>query len=168
VTPALGDALESVFERVAQDFGFTREKPLEFHLSRGYAARSYGHAEGRAADIDAVGGKSLLEWKRDWDRATARAGVTTEPQRASAVGGERTRNLGYALYRALLENGGWRVNPAGWHVYRGVMQLFGPWTATEGPWKPMRFENPTLYQRQRSADQQWVYRAHEDHIHVAR
>jgi len=28
--------------------------------------------------------------------------------------------------------------------------------------------HPTPYQRQRLADQQWVFQAHHDHIHVAR
>jgi hypothetical protein len=35
--------------------------------------------------------------------------------------------------RCLHEYGGWRVDQKGWRPYRGVMQLFGPWTATEGP-----------------------------------
>jgi len=48
------------------------------------------------------------------------------------------------------------------------MQLFGPWTATEGPWKAMQIKDPTPYQRQRLADQQWVFHAHQDHIHVAK
>jgi hypothetical protein len=48
------------------------------------------------------------------------------------------------------------------------MQLFGPWTATEGPWKPMQIKDPSPYQQQRLADQRWVFQAHQDHIHVAR
>jgi hypothetical protein len=32
----------------------------------------------------------------------------------------------------------------------------------------MQIENPTFYQRQRLADQQWVFQAHQDHILVAR
>jgi hypothetical protein len=55
----------------------------------------------------------------------------------------------------------------GWRPYRGVMQLFGPWTAAEGPWKVILFKNPNPYQQQRLADQQWVFQAHEDHIHLA-
>jgi len=51
---------------------------------------------------------------------------------------------------------------------RGVMQLFGPWTATQGPWKAVQIKGPNPYQRQRLADQQWVLRAHQNHIHVAR
>jgi hypothetical protein len=48
------------------------------------------------------------------------------------------------------------------------MQLFGPWTGTEGPWKAMQIEKPTSEEHQRLADQQWVFQAHQDHIHVAR
>jgi hypothetical protein len=32
----------------------------------------------------------------------------------------------------------------------------------------MQIENPSPYQRQRLADQEWVFRQHRDHIHVAR
>ena len=38
----------------------------------------------------------------------------------------------------------------------------------EGPWKAMQSKDPNPYQQQRLADQQWVFRAHQDHIHVAR
>jgi hypothetical protein len=169
VTPELAEALETVFERFARERGFTPESPLQIELSRGFKAGSHGHGQGRAADIAAVGNKSILEWKREWDRAAAAAEAGSEPQAgADALAAERQRNLGYALYKALQAHGGWRVNQAGWRPYRGVMQLFGPWTATEGPWKPMRIEDPNPYQRQRLADQQWVFQAHQDHIHVAR
>jgi len=169
VTPELADALEAVFQRFAREFGFTSEKPLEIQLSRGFKAGSYGHGEGRAADIAAIDGKSLLEWKQEWDRAMAGAEKLSDSQhRAEAIAAEQKRNLGYGFYKTLQEHGGWRVNPKGWRVYRSVMQLFGPWTATEGPWKVMQIKDPTPYQRQRLADQQWIFRAHQDHIHVAR
>jgi hypothetical protein len=169
VTPDLAEGLETIFERFAQEHGFTSEKPLEIRLSRGFKAGSHGHSEGRAADIAAAGGKSLMEWKQDWDRAMASAEKNSDPQqRAEAIAAEQKRNLGYGLYKTLQEHGGWRVNPKVWRVYRGVMQLFGPWTATEGPWKEMQIKDPTPYQRQRLADQHWVFQAHQDHIHVAR
>jgi hypothetical protein len=169
VRPELAEALETVFERFARERGFTPEKPLEIRLTRGFQAGSHGHGEGRAADIAAVGGKSLLAWKQEWDRALATVEKPADPQqRAEAITVEQQRNLGYGLYKALQERGGWRVNPGGWRVYRGVMQLFGPWTATEGPWKAMQIKNPNPYQQQRLADQQWVFQAHQDHIHVAR
>jgi hypothetical protein len=165
----LAGALEIVFERFAREHGFSATQPIEISLSRGFKANSHGHKEGRAADIDAVGSKSLLQWKQDWDQARATAEKLVDPgQRSEAIAAEQRRNLGYRLYKALQAYGGWRVNPGGWRVYQNVMQLFGPWTATEGPWKAMQIENPNPKERQRLADQRWVFEAHHDHIHVAR
>jgi hypothetical protein len=169
VRPELAEALETVFERFARERGFAPEKPLEICLRRGFTPGSHGHGEGRAADIAAVGGKSLLAWKQEWDQAVVAAEELPDAQRrAEAVAVEQQCNLGYALYKALKEHDGWRVNQEGWRPYQGVMQLFGPWTATEGPWKTLQIKDPNPYQRQRLADQQWVFRAHQDHIHVAR
>jgi hypothetical protein len=169
VRPELARALQTVFERFALERGFTPKRPLEIHLASGFRPNSHGHGEGRAVDIDAVGGTGLRQWKVLWDRAIAVGEESADPvQRSEALANQRASNLGRALYRTLQRCGGWRVNPSGWRVYRGVMQLFGPWTATEGPWKTMQIEDPSPYQRQRLADQQWVFRAHQDHIHVAR
>jgi hypothetical protein len=155
--------------RFARDNGFNHENPVEVRFSRGFQAGSYGHGEGRAADIAAVGGKSLLKWKREWDGALALANIfNPSSQRSSILDAERARNLGYRLYKALQAHGGWRLNPSGWRVYRGVTQLFGPWTATEGPWKAMTIEKPSPDERRRLLYQRWVFRAHQDHIHVAR
>jgi hypothetical protein len=165
----LAETLETIFERFARERGFAPEKSLEIRLARGFKAGSHGHGEGRAADIAAVGGKNLLAWKQEWDQAVAAAAaLSNAQQRAEAIAAEQKRNLGYGLYKALQEHSGWRVNPQGWRPYRGVMQLFGPWTATEGPWQAIQIKDPNPYQRQRLADQQWVFRAHQDHIHVAR
>lgn len=169
VRPELAEALEIVFDRFARERGFTVERPLEICFSRGFKVGSPGHGEGRAADIAEVGGKSLLEWKQEWEQAMVTAEQLSDPQqRSEAIAMEQKRNLGCGLYKALQEYGGWRVNQKGWRPYRGVMQLFGPWTATDGPWKPMDIKSPNPYQQQRLADQQWVFRAHQDHIHVAR
>lgn len=168
VTPELAETLETVFERFAHERGRAPEKPLDVQLARGFKAGSQGHGEGRAADIAAVAGKSLAAWKHDWDRAIAADKFSDPEQRAEAIAAEQKRNLGYRLYKALQAHGGWRVNEGGWRLYRGVTQLFGPWTATEGPWKTMRVKDPNPYQQQRLADQQWVFQAHQDHIHVAR
>jgi len=169
VRPELAEALEAVFERFAREHGITFEKPLEIRLSRGFKAGSHGHGEGRAADIAVVGGKALLVWKQEWEQAVAAAEKLPDAQqRVEAIAAEQQRNLGYALYKALQEHGGWRVNQEGWRPYRGVMQLFGPWTATEGPWKTLQIKAPNAYQRQRLADQRWVFQAHQGHIHVAR
>lgn len=48
---------------------------------------------------------------------------------------QNDRKRGYELYKALQDNGGRRVDPKGWRPYRGVTPLFGPWMATERPWK---------------------------------
>jgi hypothetical protein len=169
VTPELAEALETVFERFARERGFTAEKPLQLALARGFKAGSQGHGEGRAADIAAVGGKSMLDWQREWEEVAPAAEADAEPQAsADARTAEHRRNLGYGLYKALQAHGGWRVNEAGWRPYRGVVQLFGPWTASEGPWRPMQIKDPNPCERQRLADQRWVFRAHRDHIHVAR
>jgi len=169
VRPELAEALETVFERFARERGFTSEKPMEIRLIRGFQAGSPGHGEGCAADIVSVDGKSLLQWKQEWDQAMAEAqNLPDVRQRTEATATEQKRNLGYGLYKALQDYGGWRVNEGGWRPYRRVMQLFGPWTATEGPWRVMQIKDPNAYQRQRLADQQWVLQAHQDHIHVAR
>jgi hypothetical protein len=169
VTPDLAETLGTVFERFARMHGFTPKKPLEIRFSRGFKAGSRGHGEGCAVDIVAMGGKSLQAWKQEWDRAMDAAEARSDPQqRVEAIAAEQKRNLGYGLYETLQQHGGWRVNPKGWRPYRGVMQLFGPWTATEGPWKAMQIKEPNAYQRQRLADQEWILRAHQDHIHVAR
>jgi hypothetical protein len=169
VTPELAEALEGVFESFARECRFTPEKPLDIQLARGFKAGSHGHGEGRAADIAAVAGKSLAEWKQDWERATAGGDELSDAgQPAEAIAAEQQRNLGHGLYKALQAHGGWRVDKEGWRPYRGVTQLFGPWTATEGPWKTMRIKDPNPSQQQRLADQQWVFQAHQDHIHVAR
>jgi hypothetical protein len=169
VRPELAEALETVCERFARERGFTPGKSLEIHLARGFKAGSHGHGEGRAADIAAVGGKPLLAWKQEWEQTVVDVGKLPDAQqRAEAIAAERQRNLGYGLYKALQEHGGWRMDQKSWRPYRGVMQLFGPWTATEGPWQAMQIKDPNPYQQQRLADQQWVFRAHQDHIHVAR
>jgi hypothetical protein len=169
VRSELAGALETVFERFARQQGFSSKQPLEIMLSRGYKANSHGHRDGRAADIAGVGGKGLFQWKQQWDQFLAISrNLSDAKQQAEAIAAEQRGNLGYALYKALQSHGGWRVNPGGWRVYQNVMQLFGPWTATEGPWKQMQIENPTAEERQRLADQHWVFQAHQDHIHVAR
>jgi len=106
VAPELAESLETVFERFAQEHSFTSEKSLEIQLSRGFKAGSYGHGEGRAADIAGIDGKSLLQWKQEWDRATAGAEKNSDPQHgAEATAAEQKRNLGYGLYKTLQEHG---------------------------------------------------------------
>ena len=169
VTPKLANALETVLERFARQAGFTRAKPLQVAFVRGYQGDSPGHREGRAVDIAAVAGQSFSAWKRQWDEALSAAHrLSPEEKRIAAITSERIRNLGYRLYKALQNHGGWRVDDHGWRPYRGAVQLFGPWTAIEGPWTAMNKGSPNDFQRRRLADQAWVFAAHQDHIHVAR
>jgi hypothetical protein len=162
VTPGLAAALEALLERFSHGHGFSAGMPLPVSFSRGYQPGSPGHQEGRAIDLIAVAGQSFREWKRQWDHAHADAQRLPAQERADAIAAERRRNLGYRLYTALRDHGGWRLDDHGWRPYRGLVQLFGPWTATEGPWPR---DQPTPMQQ---LDRAWVLRAHQDHIHVAR
>ena len=161
VSPPLAATLEKIFEQFATSRGFTAQAPLAIAFARGYASGDRGHGSGLAADIAGVGGRSFQQWKQDWDRAvTQSSGLPTAEAKRAAVSAEAQRNLGYQLYRTLLDHGGWRV-------FNNVVQLFGPWTDQLGPWRRLRFENPTEDQRQLVAEQEHIFQAHQDHIHVA-
>jgi hypothetical protein len=162
VTPDLATALEALLERFSHGHGFTPGMPLPVAFGRGYQPGSPGHREGRAIDLIAVAGQCFREWKRQWDHAHVDAQRLPARERAAAVAAERQRNLGYRLYIALRDHGGWRLDDHGWRPYRGLVQLFGPWTASDGPWPR---DQPTPTQQ---FDRAWVLRAHQDHIHVAR
>jgi hypothetical protein len=131
VTPALAAELQRVLERFAME---SQQQPVAVVFRPGVVGH---HRENRAADIYAVGGLGLEEWKRRWDEAEQRGDL----------GEERRRNLGWRLYRALQVYGRWS-QPYGYPI-----QLFGPWTRSEGPWKSI-------------SDR--LLHAHRDHIHVAK
>jgi hypothetical protein len=134
-----------VFEEFARENRFTAERPLSVSFGRGTLGL---HRLGRAADIYAVGEKSLSQWAHDWNSAMRQAATAPTPQeRARLVTEEQKRNLGYKLYKALQDHGGWAQPP------RCPVQLFGPWTRGEGPHK-------------RISDK--ILQAHCDHIHVAK
>jgi hypothetical protein len=137
-TRELADELGRVLETFAADAGFSRRNPVSLFFRPGI----FGHHKvGRAADIYAVGGIGMDIWKERWDEATR-----GEP-RAALENRERKRNLGWRLYKALQCYGRW-AQPYGYPI-----QLFGPWTQSEGPW---RFISDRLQH------------AHRDHIHVAK
>jgi hypothetical protein len=145
VTPQLAQALSRILEQFAQANGFTIEKPLTVAFGRGTLGL---HRFKRAADIYAIGGKGLGQWAQEWNAAMHQAANTSDPQkRAQQVTEEKARNLGYKLYKALQAQGGW-AQPQGYPV-----QLFGPWTRSEGPHKAISDK---------------LLQAHRDHIHVAR
>jgi hypothetical protein len=134
VTPTLAGELARVLERFAAEAGFTAERPIEIVFKPGVVGH---HQVGRAADIYAIGGRGLDAWKAEWDAAAAGG----DPAR------ERQRNLGWRLYKAIQTYGRW-AKPSGYPI-----QLFGPWTRSEGPWQ--RISDALLF-------------AHRDHIHVAK
>jgi hypothetical protein len=145
VTPPLASELGKALERFAQSNGFTAEQPLGVSFKRGTLGL---HRHGRAADIYGAGGKGIGQWAREWNQAMRKAKAVTNPQeRARLVEEEKQRNLGYKLYKALQDYGGW-AQPKGYPV-----QLFGPWTRGEGPHKTISDK---------------LLHAHRDHIHVAR
>jgi hypothetical protein len=90
----------------------------------------------------------MEEWKAKWDQAKqAEAGRKDPPGTLSPLAKERQTNLGWRLYQALKNYGRWS-QPYGYPI-----QLFGPWTRTEGPWKYIS---------------DFLLHAHRDHIHVSK
>jgi hypothetical protein len=145
VQPAVARELRHVLERFARESGFSERRPIGLFFMPGI----FGHHKvGRAADIYGVGGVGIDRWKRRWDRTVARARHVADPAaRHRTLERERRRNLGWRLYKTLQLCGRWS-QPAGFPV-----QLFGPWTRSEGPWTYIS---------------DFLLRAHRDHIHVAR
>jgi hypothetical protein len=144
-TPELAAELQRVLERFAVEVGATGQKPILIFFKPGI----FGHHQvGRAADIYAVNGAGLDWWKRHWDEAMQHAAQAATPLAARLIREtEEKRNLGWRLYKALQCYGRWS-QPYGYPI-----QLFGPWTRHEGPWK---------YISER------LLVAHRDHIHVAK
>ena len=145
VTRELAAELERVFEL----FGSKARKDGKGRVGVFFKPGIFGHHKvGRAADIYAVGGIGFEHWKRDWDAALiAGSRLACERERQGILNDERRKNLGWHLYKALQTYGRWS-QPSGYPI-----QLFGPWTRSEGPW---RFISDFLL------------KAHRDHIHVAR
>jgi len=144
VVPELADEISAVLEEFAQAAGATAAGPLKIMFRRGTMGL---HRSGRALDIYEVGGKGIGRWAHEWNQAVKKATAAPESDRARIIDEEKTRNLGYKLYKALQAKGGW-AQPAGYPV-----QLFGPWTRVEGPHKAI-------------SDR--LLKMHNDHIHVAK
>jgi len=145
VTRELASELEHVLEKFALEAGFDEHAPVSVEFRPGI----FGHHRlDRAADIYAVGRIGIGEWKARWNRACERMRATADRrERAAIAAAERQRNLGWRLYKAQQIHGRW-AQPYGYPI-----QLFGPWTRTEGPWKYI-------------SDR--MLRAHRDHIHCAK
>ena len=136
VTPQLARELHGVLER----FGRAVSTGSGNRVSVFFEPGIFGHHKvGRAVDIYAVGGLGFETWKRRWDAAQQEVG--------RAKNEEQGTNLGWRLYKTLQTCGRWS-QPYGFPV-----QLFGPWTREEGPWKYIS---------------DFLLNAHRDHIHVAK
>ena len=144
VTPELAAHLGRVLERFAIEAGFGPARPVGVFLKPGTLGH---HTVGRAADIYGVAGAGLDRWKARWDAALGKA-RTLSPHEGDALRAkERRHNLGWRLYKALQIHGRW-AQPEGFPI-----QLFGPWTRTEGPLRSIS---------------DGLLHAHRDHVHVAR
>jgi hypothetical protein len=145
VTPGLAEELERVLERFAREVDCRGSRKIGVFFRPGI----FGHHKvGRAADIYAVDGIGIDIWKGRWDEAQNRAALAADAEEKSRVlNDERSRNLGWRIYKALQIYGRWS-QPYGYPV-----QLFGPWTRSEGPWKYIS---------------DFLLNAHRDHIHVAK
>lgn len=145
VAPELADELSHVLERFAIEAGFNDQNPVGIFFGPGI----FGHHQlGRAADIYGVGGIGIDEWKKRWDEACRNASQTSDPAMRQIISKrEPVINLGWRLYKAMHRYGRW-AQPYGYPI-----QLFGPWTRTEGPWKYIS---------------DWLLHAHRTHIHAAK
>jgi hypothetical protein len=145
VRQELAEELERVLERFAIEAGASDRRPVTVFFKPGI----FGHHQvGRAADIYAVGGIGLEEWKRRWDDARRRgADAATPLERRLIIEKEEKENLGWRLYKAIQKYGQWS-QPYGYPI-----QFFGPWTRSEGPGKQIS---------------DFLLRAHRDHIHIAK
>ena len=145
VTPVLARELERVLETFGSRVGRNKGRRIGIFFKPG----SFGHHQvGRAVDIYAVGGCGLDEWKRLWDDMCWHCSCIADGEgRRVSILNARRKNLGWQLYKALQTCGSW-AKPCGYPI-----QLFGPWTRSEGPWKQIS---------------DFLLNAHRDHIHVAK
>lgn len=144
VTPLLADELKRVLESFAVAEPGRNGQPVGVFFKPGIFGH---HRVGRAADIYGVGGQGLDWWKARWDAAMRRVSEAGPGEGRRIIDGERAGNLGWRLYRTMAKEGLWS-QPYGYPI-----QLFGPWTRSEGPWKYI-------------SDR--LLHAHRDHIHVSK
>lgn len=145
VTAELAGELGRVLERFASECGCTRKNPVTIFFKPGI----FGHHQvNRAADIYGVGDLGIGDWASRWNRCQQQT-ATSRDRRANHIllNREHMTNLGWRLYKAMQIYGRW-AQPYGYPI-----QLFGPWTRAEGPWR--HISDRLLY-------------AHRDHIHVGK
>lgn len=142
VTKELAEELHRVLERFGRIANSGTKVTILFRPG------IFGHHRvGRAVDIYEVCGVGIDLWKRSWDDARQHAAAIDPVKRATILKSELRRNRGWLLYRTLQQFGRWS-KPCGYPI-----QLFGPWTRSEGPW---------------SFISDFLLNAHRDHIHVAK
>jgi hypothetical protein len=135
-------------ERVLEEFGLRAKRGRRRRIGIFFIPGIFGHHKvGRAVDIYRVDGLGLDEWKRRWDRVWRCLDAIDEVSKRVVLDRERQENLGWQLYKTLQTCGRWS-QPPGFPI-----QLFGPWTRSEGPWKKIS---------------DFLLNAHRDHIHVAK
>ena len=145
VAPALARELRAALERFAVGAGFSARRPVGVYFRPGVFGQ---HRDRRAADLYAVDGVGIDEWKRRGDVARICAAQAASPiEREAIIATDRRQNLGWRLYKALQCYGRWS-QPYGYPI-----QLFGPWTREEGPWRHISGR---------------LSFAHRDHIHVGK
>ena len=145
VTRELAEELECVLECFGRIAIGRTGNPAEIFFRPGIFGH---HRVGRAVDIYEVNAIGIHTWKQRWDAARQRSLSSAGPLQCAAIlKSEGQRNMGWLLYKTLQIFGRWS-QPYGYPV-----QLFGPWTRTEGPWKYIS---------------DFLLRAHGDHIHVAK
>jgi hypothetical protein len=145
VRPEVAAEVARTFAIFAREAGATEEAPVMIELRPGI----FGHHQvGRAIDVYAVGGRGIGDWMDDWERMLARfARLPGGLERRLLRETEENNNLGWRLYHVMQRHGRWA------QPYGHPIQLFGPWTRSEGPWRHIS---------------DFLLRAHRDHIHVAK
>jgi hypothetical protein len=145
VTLDLAREIEPALERFAREAGFTRRDPVFVSFGAGIVGH---HQASRAADIYEVGGVGLGHWYELLEQAGKECSICADPStRIRQWHQQRRQNLGWRLYKVLQRFGHW-AQPPGYPI-----QLFGPWTRSEGPCH-------TISDR--------LQTAHRDHIHMAK
>jgi hypothetical protein len=145
VRPEVAAELARVFDIFARDAGATEQDPVAITIRPGI----FGHHQvGRAVDVYAVNKRGIDAWMDRWERMLAGAAQAATPlDRRLLREREENTNLGWRLYKAMQRYGRWA------QPYGHPIQLFGPWTRSEGPWNFIS---------------DFLLRAHRDHIHVAK
>ena len=142
VTPQLAAELHRVLERFAVEAGAGERQPVRIFFKPGIFVH---HQVGRAADVYAVNGLGTRQVEASLGQSDAARRRRCHAARAPVDRGRGNRLAALQSAPAIA----WAVGAADDYP----VQLFGPWTRTEGPWKPIS---------------DFLLHAHRDHIHLAK